>query len=82
VKKVSKIAILNGKIEFFIKIDSNWPKSDQKSSKIDTYLEYKNEVKFDYQKGDSGSAGSLGQKCVMNQAPNLDTKSDQKATQQ
>ena len=32
--------------------------------------------------GDTGSAGSLGEKCVMNQAPNLDTKSGQKTTQQ
>jgi len=35
-----------------------------------------NEVKFDYQKGDSGSAGSLGEKCVIVEAPKLDTKSD------
>jgi len=32
--------------------------------------------------GDSGSAGLLEIKCVMNQALNLDTKSDQKASQQ
>jgi len=29
-------------------------------------------------RGDSGSAGLPEQKCVMIQAPNLDTKSDQK----
>jgi len=28
-------------------------------------------------RGDSGSAGMLGEKCVMTEAPNLDTKSDQ-----
>jgi len=33
-------------------------------------------------RGDSGSAGMLGKKCVIIWAPNLDTKSDQKLTQQ
>jgi len=33
-------------------------------------------------RGDSGSAGMPEEKCVINQAPNLDTKSDQKTTQQ
>jgi len=32
--------------------------------------------------GDSGSAGMLGEKCVMIEAPNLDTKSDQNKSQQ
>ena len=40
-----------------------------------------NEVKFDYQKGDSGSAGILGEKCVIIEAPNLVSKNDQKLTQ-
>ena len=33
-------------------------------------------------RGDSGSAGMLGEKCVMIWAPNLDTKIDQKWCQQ
>jgi len=33
-------------------------------------------------RGDSGSALMLGEKCVMTEAPNLVTKSDQKSTQQ
>ena len=31
-------------------------------------------------KGDSGSAGMLGEKCVMIEAPNLDTKKSQKSS--
>jgi len=38
--------------------------------------------KFDYQKGDSGSAGLLERKCVIIGALNLDTKIDQKWCQQ
>ena len=39
VKKVSKLVILNGKIEFFTKIDTKWLKSDQKVTKIDVKIE-------------------------------------------
>jgi len=35
-------------------------------------------IKFDYQKGDSGSALMLGEKCVITEAPKTDTKSDKK----
>ena len=70
--------ILNGKIEFSTKIDIIDTKIDQKSSKIDQHFTLQNEVKFDYQKGDSGSAGLLERKCVMTEAPNLVTKNDQK----
>ena len=31
--------------------------------------------------GDSGSAGMLGEKCVITEAPNLTTRNDQKASQ-
>jgi len=59
---------------------------DQKLTKIHQKLIIKLGTKLGHnlttKRGDSGSAGSLGQKCVMNQAPNLDTKSDQKLTQQ
>jgi len=41
-----------------------------------------NEVKFDYQKGDSGSAPLLEIKCVIIEALNLDTKFDQKHVNQ
>ena len=71
------MTILNGKIEFFtifhpidMKMTKNW-------SKINTFLEYKNRVKFDYQKGDSGSAGMLEIKCVIIEAPKSDTVIDQ-----
>jgi len=79
---VSKLVILNGKIEFFIKIHLIATKNDQKWSKIDTHLEYKNRSQFDYQKGDSGSALMLGEKCVMTEAPKIDTIIDQKWCQQ
>ena len=50
--------------------------------KNDQKLITKSGVKLDHnltiKMGDSGSAGSLGQKCVMTEAPNLVTKSDQK----
>jgi len=51
-------------------------------SKLIIYLGVKSGHNLTTKRGDSGSAGSLGQKCVMNQAPNLDTKIDQKSTQQ
>jgi len=51
VKKWSKITILNGKIEFFIKITLNDTKITQKSLKIDQHFTLQNEVKFDYQNG-------------------------------
>jgi len=54
-------------------------KNDQKLIKIH---HSKMRSNLTTKRGDSGSAGSLGQKCVMNQAPNLVTKSDQKTTQQ
>jgi len=53
------------------KITQKWPKIDHK-------LVTQNEVKFDYQKGDSGSAGLPEEKCVIIEAPNLTTKIDQK----
>jgi len=37
----------------------NDTKNSEKSLKIDQKLALQNEVKFDYQKGDSGSAGLL-----------------------
>ena len=77
IKKVSKKVFLNGKIEFFIKITQIKTKSDKKWPKIDQHLEYKNRSQFDYQKGDSGSAGLLERKCVIIGALNLVTKSDQ-----
>jgi len=52
----------------------------QKLTKNDQNLTLKSGVKLGHnlttKRGDSGSAGSLGQKCVMNQAPKLVTKSD------
>jgi len=51
-------------------------------SKIDHKLVIKNRSQFDYQKGDSGSAGFLERKCVMIEAPNLVTKSDTNRCQQ
>jgi len=57
-------------------MDIIWLKSDQKWVKNDINYALQNEVKFDYQKGDSGSAGSLGEKCVIIWAPNLVTKID------
>jgi len=52
----------------------------QKSLKNDQNLTPKSGVKLGHnlttKRGDSGSAGSLGQKCVMTEAPNLVTKSD------
>jgi len=52
----------------------------KKVTKIDHKIRCQNRSQFDYQKGDSGSAGSLGEKCVMNQAPKFDTKIDQKVS--
>ena len=75
VKNESKNTVFNGKIEFFTKIDINWPKNDQKStknrwSKTGHNLTIKSWV--------VGSRRMLGEKCVMTEAPNLTTKSDQK----
>jgi len=50
-KKWSKITILNGKIEFFIKNHLIASKMSEKITKIDQKLVIKNDVKFDYQKG-------------------------------
>ena len=54
------------------------PQLTQKMTKNHSNLIIKSGVKMrshlTTKRGDSGSAGSLGQKCVMNQAPNLDTK--------
>jgi len=43
--------ILNGKIDFFTKIDQIDMKITQNWSKIDTKLGAQNVIKFDYQKG-------------------------------
>ena len=51
VKKVSKLMILNGKIEFFTKIHLIDTKITQKSLKIDQKLVLKIRSLFDYQKG-------------------------------
>jgi len=51
VKKHPKTSILNGKIEFFIKINTIDTKMSEKVTKIDQHLEYKNRSHFDYQKG-------------------------------
>jgi len=77
-KKVSKTVILNGKIKFFMKITTIDIKKVKKWPKIDQHLWHENEIKFDYQKGDSGSALMLGEKCVIIEAPKLVTKNDQK----
>jgi len=50
-KNWSKNTILNVKIDIFTKIDDDWSKNDKKWPKIDTYLEVRNVIKFDYQKG-------------------------------
>jgi len=68
---------LNGKIEFFTKIHLIDTKMSEKVTKIDQHLTPQIVIKFDYQKGDSGSAGLLERKCVIIGAPNLVTKSDQ-----
>jgi len=79
-KKVSKITILNGKIEFFTIFHLIETKSDKKWPKIDQNLGVKIVIKFDYQKGDSGSAGLLEEKCVIIGALKFDTNSDTKLT--
>jgi len=57
-----------------IQIDKKSLKNDQKSINIyDTKLGHNLTTK----RGDSGSAGSLGEKCVIIGALNLDTKSGQ-----
>jgi len=56
------------------------PKLTQKSLKNDQNFTPKSGVKLDHnlttKRGDSGSAGLLGEKCVMIKAPKLVTKSD------
>ena len=81
VKKVSKNTILNVKSHIFTEIDTIDIKNSKKVTKNDHKLRCKNSVKFDYQKGDSGSAGLLEEKCVMIEAPNLVSKNDQKSSQ-
>jgi len=58
---------------------------DQKMTKNDQKLIIKSGAKLGHnlttKTGDSGSAGMLGEKCVIIGAPNLDTKFDQKTTQ-
>jgi len=58
------------------------PKLTQKSLKNDQNFTPKSGVKLGHnlttKRGDSGSAGMLGEKRVIIEAPNLDTKSDQK----
>jgi len=66
--------ILNGKIEFLPKIGHNWLKMCQKQWKIDQHFTPQIVIKFDYQKGDSGSAGMLGKKCVIIGALKFDMK--------
>ena len=51
IKNEWKTVILNGKIEFFVIFDLIDTKNSEKWPKIDTHLEYKNMIKFDYQKG-------------------------------
>jgi len=81
VKKVSKNTILNVKSHIFTEIDTIDIKNSKKVTKNDHKLRCKNSVKFDYQKGDSGSAGLLEEKCVIIGAPNLVSKNDHKLTQ-
>ena len=56
-------------------INKKMTKNDQKLTNI---CDMKMRWNLTTKRGDSGSAGSLGQKCVMTEAPNLDTKIDQK----
>jgi len=81
VKKHSKTVILNVKIEFFTKITQIDTKIDQKWWKSDHKIRCQIRSKIDYQKGDSGSAGLLEEKCVIIGALNLDTKIDQNSSQ-
>jgi len=76
VKKEGKNVFLNGKIEFLVIFTIIDTKITQKSVKNDHKLVIKIRSQFDYQKGDSGSALMLGEKCVIIEAPNLTTKSD------
>jgi len=62
-----------------IKLQQKWVKKWQKLINIS---HSKMRSNLTTKRGDSGSAGSLGQKCVMNQAPNLDTKMIKKWCQQ
>jgi len=52
-------------------------KIDQKSINI---CDMKMRSNLTTKRGDSGSAGMLGEKCVMIEAPNLTTKIDQKVS--
>ena len=59
---------------------------DKKTVKFDQKLMSKSSVKMrsnlTTKRGDSGSAGMLGEKCVIIGAPNLVTKSDKKTSQE
>ena len=59
-------------------------KLDKKMTKNDSNLIIKSGVRLGHilttKRGDSGSAGLLEEKCVINQALNLDTKSDKKSS--
>ena len=59
---------------FFIQLTQKWPKIDQK---LTTNWGVKMRSNLTTKKGDSGSAGLLEIKCVIIEALNLDTKSDQ-----
>jgi len=67
-----------GKSTFSVKslqLTQKTVKNDQKSLNISRSKMRSN---LTIKRGDSGSAGSLGEKCVIIEAPNLDTKSDTK----
>ena len=74
---------------FLMAKSSFWLKStiiDQKTVKNSEKLTHFNDTKIGHnlttKRGDSGSAGILERKCVIIEAPNLDTKSDKKWCQQ
>ena len=64
---------------FSLKLSQKMTKNDQKSTHFYTPKLGHN---LTTKRGDSGSAGLPEEKCVMNQAPKLVTKNDQKLTQQ
>ena len=73
-KKCQKTRFLMGKSTFSLKItqlDKKITKNDQKSSNIQVS---KNELNLTTKRGDSGSAGTPGEKCVIIWAPKFDTK--------
>ena len=88
-KNWSKLSSKKCQNQWFLMAKSSfWPKLTQwtqKMTKIDQKLTSKSSVKMwsnlTTKSGDSGSAGMLGEKCVIIGALNLDTKSDQKSTQ-